>query len=107
MQRRNFIKQVSTVAATSLVTQAFTIGSAQMFQEKVKCGFIGVGARGLETLKLALLRKDVVVVAICDIDPITTDKAIKLITEAGQPKPKLFIQNENSYKKWPCIRSSN
>jgi len=99
MQRRNFIKQVSTVAATSLVTQGFTIGSAQMFEEKVKCGFIGVGARGLETLKLALLRKDVVVVAICDIDPITTDKAIKLITDAGQPKPKLFIQNENSYKK--------
>ena len=79
MKRRTFIAQTATIAAVGSVYQALGTGSLTLFTTKVRCGFIGVGARGLGTLSLALLRKDIVVTAICDIDPITTEKAVKMV----------------------------
>jgi predicted dehydrogenase len=67
-------------------------------QDKVKIGFIGVGARGFETLKLALYREDVLVTAICDIDEKAATKAQETVVKAGQPSPKLFTNDDNAYK---------
>nr|HMU05209.1 Gfo/Idh/MocA family oxidoreductase [Saprospiraceae bacterium] len=99
MKRRTFIAHTATMAALGSVTQAMGTTGLSLFSSKVKCGFIGVGARGLGTLSLALLRKDVIVTAICDIDPITTEKAVKMVTDAGQAKPILFTAGDQDYKK--------
>ncbi len=99
MKRRTFIAQTATMAALGSVTQVMGTAGLSLFSSKVKCGFIGVGARGLGTLSLALLRKDVLVTAICDIDPITTEKAVKMVTDAGQAKPILFTAGNQDYKK--------
>jgi Oxidoreductase family, NAD-binding Rossmann fold len=99
MLRRNFIKNTATVAAIGMTSDVFTIGGPEFFNGKVRLGFIGVGARGLGTLELALLRKDIVVTAICDIDPITTAKAIKAVADAGQKSPQLYTDGPYAYKK--------
>ncbi len=99
MQRRNFIKNTATIAAVGLSSEVFSIGGSGFFNDKVRLGFIGVGARGLGTLELALLRKDISVTAICDIDPITTAKAIKAVADAGQKSPELFTDGPHAYKK--------
>ena len=99
MQRRNFIKNTATVAAIGLTSDVFSIGGSGFFNDKVRVGCIGVGARGLGTLELALLRKDITVTAICDIDPITTAKAVKAVADAGQKSPQLYTDGPYAYKK--------
>lgn len=99
MQRRKFIQDTSTLSAASLIAPSFLISNASKMTEKVRLGFIGVGARGLGTLELALLRKDVIITAICDIDPITLDKAVNAVVKSGQPKPKIYTGDSEVYKK--------
>ncbi len=98
MKRRKFIQQTSAIAALGLATNGFSIGNSNWFTNKVKIGFIGVGARGLGTLDLALLRKDIEIAAICDIDPIATAKAIKSVEKSGQKKPALYTDGPYAYK---------
>ena len=98
MKRRKFIQNSSTIAAMSLATNGFSIGKGDWFKGDVRVGIIGVGARGLSTLSLALQRSDLQVVAICDIDPITTGKALNEIEKAGRPKPELFTNGPTDYK---------
>jgi Oxidoreductase family, NAD-binding Rossmann fold len=99
MKRRDFVQHTSTMAALGLVTNSFGIGSSNMFTQKVRLGFIGVGARGLGTLQLALLRKDVEITAICDIDPITTAKALDAVVKSSNKKPTLYTDGPHAYKK--------
>jgi len=99
MKRRHFVKNTTTLAAVCLTTDIFTIGNQHFLNDKIRLGFIGVGARGLSTLELALLRKDILVTAICDIDPITTAKALKAVADAGQKSPQLYTDGPYAYKK--------
>ena len=55
-------------------------------QKKIKLGFIGVGLRGREHLRLALLRDDVSVKALCDIDSEAISISEKMIRESGSMK---------------------
>lgn len=73
MKRRNFIKDSAITASTFSVFPNILSSVSDM--SSVRLGFIGVGARGMETLELALRRKDIVVTAICDIDTIHAEKA--------------------------------
>ncbi|MFZ1581263.1 MAG: gfo/Idh/MocA family oxidoreductase, partial [Saprospiraceae bacterium] len=68
MHRREFLMQSGLTAAVGLTVPSMITGRGYNPPDKVKLGIIGVGARGFETLKLALLRSDVMIVAICDID---------------------------------------
>ena len=99
MKRRKFIKDSTIIAGLSVATNGFTIGSGYFAKDKIRLGFIGVGARGLGTLELVLLRKDVEVTAICDIDPITMSKAVKAVEKAGQKKPQTYTDGPYAYKK--------
>lgn len=99
MKRRHFVKNTTTLAAVCLTTDIFTIGNQHFLNDKIRLGFIGVGARGLSTLELALLRKDILVTAICDIDPITTAKALKAVADAGQKTPQIYTDGPHAYKK--------
>ena len=64
MERRTFVKNAALASA------GFAILPAGSFfaETTIKIGIIGVGLRGQNHLELALRRKDVEVVAICDID---------------------------------------
>jgi len=98
MHRRKFIKNTTTIAAASMAVDVFSLGSS-FSNDKVRVGCIGVGARGLGTLSLALLRQDIEVTAICDIDPITLKKANELISKAGQKQSKIYSEGPYAYKK--------
>ena len=99
MHRREFLMQSGLTAAVGLTVPSMITGRGYNPPDKVKLGIIGVGARGFETLKLALLRSDVMVVAICDIDENAASRASKAVIDAGQAKPKLFTDGNEAYKK--------
>ena len=96
--RRNFIK---TSAAAGL---GFSIiPSGILFSKdkdtKIKLGFIGVGLRGQNHLELALKRTDTDVIAICDVQQSMIDISLKMIAEAGKPKPQVIMEGPYGYKK--------
>jgi predicted dehydrogenase len=97
MNRRTFVKN------TGLATAGFAIlPSAGLFaaaEPAVKLGFIGVGMRGQNHVDNALRRKDVNVVAICDIDDRMLDMAGALFKKAGKPIPKIFKGDVYAWKK--------
>ena len=98
--RRNFIKNTTIVGSGITLIPSLTFGSVQKQKnnQKIKVGFIGVGLRGTVHLNNILLRDDVLVAAICDIDPKRINIALKKIEESGQVKPKVFGKNDYDYK---------
>ncbi len=97
MQRRKFIQNAASIAFAGIAGKAINFEYSGKDDEKVRLGFIGVGARGLETLKLALIRKDIEVTAICDIDPVTVSKALNHIDQSGNARPLLFNGGPGDY----------
>ena len=96
MNRRNFIKSTSAVAA------AFSIlPTSNLFAQKrnVRIGIIGVGLRGQNHLELALMRTDTDVVAICDINDRMINDALELVKKSGKTTPKVFKGDVNAWKK--------
>jgi predicted dehydrogenase len=97
MNRRTFVKN------TGLITAGFAIlPTAKIFAAAdpvVRLGFIGVGLRGQNHLDNALQRKDVNVVAICDIDEKMLERASNLFKKAGKPMAKVFKGDVNAWKK--------
>jgi hypothetical protein len=97
--RRNFIKKTAILGAGVSLIPGFTFGmNNNNNSEKLKIGMIGVGLRGTNHLKNLLLRDDINITAICDIDPKRTKLAVELITEKGNKKPLVFGENEYDYK---------
>ena len=66
--------------------------------KKLKVGLIGVGLRGTNHLNNVLLREDVDVTAICDIDPRRIKIALDTVEKAGGNKPKVFGKNDLDYR---------
>lgn len=95
--RRTFLK--TTAAATLGVGLLPSLGLATSSDEKLRLGFIGVGLRGQNHLELALSRKDVDVVAICDVQQRMIDMSLGLVATAGKPKPHVILDGPNGYKK--------
>ena len=97
MNRRTFVKN------TGLATAGFAISPTARFfiapEPTVKLGFIGVGLRGQRHLDNALQRKDVTVVAICDIDEKMLERAGNLFKKAGKPLAKVFKGDVQAWKK--------
>ncbi len=97
MQRRTFIKDTTKATAAVMLSPTLSL-IRDHNKDKVRLGFIGVGARGLTTLHLALRRDDVEVTAICDTDPITIKKALSMAEKAGKRTPEVFTGSDLSYK---------
>lgn len=97
--RRNFIKKTAILGTGISLIPSFTFGmNSNSNSEKLKIGMIGVGLRGTNHLKNLLLRDDINITAICDIDPKRTSLAVELITEKGNKKPLVFSKDEYDYK---------
>ena len=96
--RRNFIK---TSAAAGLGFSILPSGILYSKDKdtKIRLGFIGVGLRGQNHLELALKRTDTDVVALCDVQQPMIDMSLKMIAEAGKPKPQVIMEGPYGYKK--------
>ena len=96
--RRNFIK-TSTAAGLGFSILPSGILFSKDKDTKIKLGLIGVGLRGQNHLELALKRTDTDVVAICDVQQPMIDMSLKMIAEAGKPKPQVIMEGPYGYKK--------
>ncbi len=97
--RRDFVKKTAIAGAGITLAPQLTFGKElSSSKEKLNVGLIGVGLRGTNHLNNVLLRDDVNVVAICDIDERRNVIALEMIKKFGQKKPKVFAKDEYDYK---------
>jgi len=97
--RRNFIKKSAIAGAGITMVPNLTFGiTNSRKEEKLKIGMIGVGLRGTNHLNNVLNRKDVLVTAICDIDPARISIALDRIAKKGQEKPEVFGNSDYDYR---------
>ncbi|GEO06485.1 alpha-N-acetylgalactosaminidase [Adhaeribacter aerolatus] len=97
MNRRIFLKK-NLVATTGLaLAPALSWGTAVAPEKKARIGFLGVGLRGTNHLRNLLKRDDVLIPAICDIDPERIKIAQELIAKAGHKKPETYTSGDHAY----------
>ncbi len=97
MKRRNFIANMGAATALSALSIKSKAGQKNKL-DKIRVGFIGVGARGNGQLGVALKRKDIIVTALCDIDTQNLEKAADKVKKAGMPAPQKFSNGPEDYK---------
>jgi predicted dehydrogenase len=97
--RRYFIKKTTIAGAgISMIPKLTFSQSIGLNTDKLRIGMIGVGLRGTNHLNNVLRRDDVVVTAICDVDPNRISIALDKIDKAGQNKPAVFGDNDLDYR---------
>src|SRR3954471_7286672 len=94
INRRKFIGEGLILSSGLAVTPA--VAFSELAEKKVRLGLIGVGLRGTDHLENILLRKDVTVNAICDIDPERIKIAQDLITKAGSKKAEVYAKDDHA-----------
>ncbi|SIQ17932.1 Gfo/Idh/MocA family protein [Maribacter ulvicola] len=95
--RRNFIRNTS-IASMGIITVPGFAHNSFSAADKLNVGLIGVGLRGTNHLQNLLLRKDVNVTAICDVDDDRIRIAKNHIAAAKGKTPKVFGANDLDYK---------
>jgi predicted dehydrogenase len=98
MKRRNFIGTAVAGGMAAALPFPLLGGTSDSAAGKARIGFIGVGLRGRSHLKGLTLRDDVVIPAICDIDPAALEEARKIIGQAGFPKVTEYTGSEYAYR---------
>ena len=97
--RRDFLNTTALAGAgIALNPRLSTRSKLKISVDKLKLAFIGVGGRGRGHLANALRRDDIIITAICDIDPSAMTKAAQLITDAGGAKAMTYGSNELDYR---------
>ena len=97
MKRKDFLK-TSLVAGVGASVLPGILMSKESPNNKVRVGIIGTGLRGQWVLWLIAKYKNVEIPAICDIDDGMIEKALKILKDAGKPKPKIYKKDEVDYK---------
>ena len=96
MERRDFIKNSSVAAAGITILPSGSLFAKDT--KKVRLGYIGVGARGMNHIKEGLLRNDVEIVAVCDIQEWALKNCRNAIAKAGKTAAKEYTGSLDSYK---------
>jgi len=97
--RRDFVRKTAILGSGIAIAPNLTFGTNfNSSKDKLNVAFIGVGLRGTNHLNNSLLRNDVNVVAICDIDQKRITIALDIIAKAGQNKPQIFGKDDYDYK---------
>lgn len=86
-------------AADESKTAAGRSAAAAGRNPKIRMGFIGVGARGTELLRLVLARPEVEVPAICDINERHLKRALDLVQQARGKRPEGFSKGPDDYRR--------
>lgn len=97
MDRRKFICNIGLASSLTLLSVKAQAKPASK-NDKLNVAFIGVGARGTGQLRIALKRKDIEIIALCDIDSKNLNNACEMVKTAKQKTPQLFGKGENDYK---------
>jgi predicted dehydrogenase len=97
MERRDFIKQTSAAAAGFAILPSGSLFT--MSGNRVRLGYIGVGERGRSHIAEALLRDDVEIVAICDIQEASLQHCREQIKKSGKATPLEYTGGLDAYKK--------
>ncbi len=97
--RREFVKNLSATGLGMVLLPESLIGRSKMSpNDQLNIGIIGLGLRGTAHLKNLLLRDDVNIAALCDIDPNRLSITEKMISETARKSPKYFGENEQDYR---------
>ncbi len=94
--RRQFIRN-TLVTGVGLSVLPFDLFGSGPVKEVARLGLIGVGGRGRSHLRNLLNRKDVIIPAICDIDPIALLKSQEMLNRAGHKKAEEYTGSEEAY----------
>ncbi len=97
LNRRDFIKTTALGGLGLTVAPSFTY-IRNMRKDKVRIAFIGVGLRGRNHLHNILLRDDVIVPAICDIDPDAIAQSEKMIKAKQKEKFEIYTGSEYAFQ---------
>src|SRR5688572_30427683 len=98
MNRRYFIKNNITAGTGLVLAPSLAFGKVSAPPAQTKIGLIGVGLRGTNHLKNLLKRTDVLIPAICDIDPERIKIGLDLIEKAGFKKPQVYSQGSEAFR---------
>lgn len=98
MHRKQFIKNTALGAASLALLPATDLFAANL-KEKVRLVIIGTGLRGQNHLDLVLRRKDVELIAICDIDDRMLSRSKEMIKKSGRKMPQIFTGDPYAWKK--------
>jgi len=96
--RRDFLKLTALTGLSFYLSPAFAMAQ-EVKKPTVRIGLIGTGLRGCNHLELLLARNDVVVPAICDIDPERIEVAKTMIRKAGKKEPEVYTGSEWAWEK--------
>ena len=96
INRRNFIKQ-SALASTSLAFMSSRMIASTKNFPNLRLGVIGTGLRGQWMTNLCLLRNDVDIKAICDIDSEMINKTLNIIKNAGGKPPDVYKNGQHDF----------
>jgi hypothetical protein len=91
MKRRTFLGAAGATLALPMPALAKKMA-------KLKIGILGVGMRGQVHLDNLLKRDDVVVAAICDVDPFMIDRALGKCSKAGAKKPAVYTGSPEAWR---------
>jgi len=99
--RRDFIKQSSVFGAGLALAGLGQTETTHVKQTKeyLKVGFVGVGRRGSNLLKILLEIEGVRMQAFCDIRPDRIARAKRWTIEANQPEPSGYSRGETDFKR--------
>jgi hypothetical protein len=96
ISRGKFIKMTAMAGtAATILPSKVVFGSPN---SKLRIGMIGVGLRGQDHLGLLLQRDDVEVPAICDIQQVMINDALKMVRDANKPIPVVFSNGKYAYR---------
>ncbi|WP_326984462.1 Gfo/Idh/MocA family oxidoreductase [Chryseobacterium sp. MYb264] len=98
--RRNFIKTTALASFGALVlpSSLFSYSKGFTADKKVRVGFIGVGLRGQEHVKLLAKRDDVEVVAFADPNKIMLAASQKILKDNNKPQAQEFSNGAYDYR---------
>jgi len=96
MKRRSFIKK-TTAAGIAASLPVGLIGYSDNVREKARIALIGAGLRGCSHLRNLLLRTDIEITAICDINQSRIDIAQEMIVKAGYKKADVYTGSDLAY----------
>lgn len=96
--RRNFVKKGVLLGSVLSLSPDVAFGSNFLnFSEKINIGIIGLGDQGLSMLSLLLNRKDVNVVALCDLNVARVELGVETLKNSGKKAALTFSGDKQSY----------
>lgn len=96
LSRREFV-QAGIAAGAALALHNSPIGAAEA-SKTVRVGLVGMGERGMQLTQTLLALPDVVINAVCDIDPAAAEKAQRMVEQKSARKPQGYNKGERDWE---------